>query len=161
MMLNLKNSCLIRNALPLFLASLWSLQMVDKACPRYVTMMKQENGMGHQVGTYTTALITSLFFNLTFVDSPFIDKSTFRRWVEGCVEGRAALSLHPPLMMPTAFHTLQASMATTRASRPLPGCSMESSCWRMSQAGLTRSLRWRACLSLRPAPTCRHSTRPY
>lgn len=39
-------------------------------------MMKQENGLGHQLGTYTTALITSLFFNLTFVDSPFFDHST-------------------------------------------------------------------------------------
>lgn len=58
-------------------SDLLCFQVVDDACPRYVTMIKQENGLGHQLGTYTTALITSLFFNLTFVDSPFIDKSTY------------------------------------------------------------------------------------
>jgi hypothetical protein len=50
-------------------------QIVDEACPRYVTMMKPQHGMGHQIGTFTTTLITALFFNLTVADAPYRDDS--------------------------------------------------------------------------------------
>lgn len=56
---------------------------MDHDCPRYVTMMKQRNGLGHQLGTYTTALITSLFLNLTLADSPFVDQSELEDHYEG------------------------------------------------------------------------------
>ena len=48
---------------------------VDEKCPRYVVMMmKGGNGIGHQMGTYTTALITSIFMGLTLVSAPFVDQ---------------------------------------------------------------------------------------
>jgi hypothetical protein len=50
-------------------------QEVNAKCPRYVTMMKPTHGMGHQMGTFTTAMITALFFDLTYVDAPYSDKS--------------------------------------------------------------------------------------
>lgn len=48
-------------------------QVVDATCPRYVTMEKPPHGLGHQMGTVTTALITALFFGLTYVNAPFTD----------------------------------------------------------------------------------------
>lgn len=50
-------------------------QEVNAKCPRYVTMMKPTHGLGHQMGTFTTAMITALFFDLTYVDAPYSDKS--------------------------------------------------------------------------------------
>lgn len=50
-------------------------QEVNSKCPRYVTMMKPSHGLGHQMGTFTTAMITALFFDLTYVDAPFLDNS--------------------------------------------------------------------------------------
>lgn len=50
--------------------------MVDESCPRYVMMGRPQHGLGHQMGTFTTALITALYFNLTLVDSGFRDDST-------------------------------------------------------------------------------------
>jgi len=50
-------------------------QKVNAKCPRYVTMMKPTHGLGHQMGTFTTAMITALFFDLTYVDAPYSDKS--------------------------------------------------------------------------------------
>ena len=38
-------------------------------------MMKPTNGLDHQLGTFTTAMITALFFDLTYVDAPFSDTS--------------------------------------------------------------------------------------
>jgi hypothetical protein len=51
-------------------------QVVDESCPRYVMMGRPQHGLGHQMGTFTTALITALYFNLTLVDSGFRDDST-------------------------------------------------------------------------------------
>lgn len=44
-------------------------------CPRYVTMSISQAGMGHQMGTFITTLITALYFNLTLVESGFRDDS--------------------------------------------------------------------------------------
>jgi len=49
------------------------MQDVDDSCPRYVTMLHPPHGMGHQIGTFTTGLIISLFFNLTYVTGGFVD----------------------------------------------------------------------------------------
>ena len=46
---------------------------VDLNCPRYVTMIPPKHGMGHQIGTYTSGLIVSLIFGLTFVEGGFKD----------------------------------------------------------------------------------------
>lgn len=51
---------------------------MDESCPRYVMMGRPQHGLGHQMGTFTTALITALYFNLTLVDSGFRDDSTSR-----------------------------------------------------------------------------------
>lgn len=48
---------------------------MNRECPRYVTMGKPQHGLGHQMGTFTTTLITALYFNLTLVDSGFRDDS--------------------------------------------------------------------------------------
>ena len=48
-------------------------QEVNPGCPRYVAMLHPPHGIGHQIGTFTTGLIISLFFNLTYVTGGFVD----------------------------------------------------------------------------------------
>ena len=51
-------------------------QVVNESCPRYVIMGTTPMGMGHQLGTLTSALVVALFFDLTLVTNGFKDKST-------------------------------------------------------------------------------------